>query len=602
VDDRYVNLSHNFYHKPQLELHYRYDLNPVSSISATGFYSKGRGAGSSINSSGTMFAVSSSGVVTDRLGADGTISDPTQARFYLANAYQRISYSFHQQGGILASFDTKPFEALRVTAGGEFRMWKADHPGHFTNLFGKSTVTAAYSRKDTAGRVMSSTFSRNVYQGDLDGPVSDLGNIFAWNLAGANDPTYRTQYRNYVGETPQYTLFAQGNLQIDKLNIMGSLQYVWYKYKLTENMPSESAIGRMLTRAEEAARGVLAEGPNGSGKFLMKDNAATNARWYEFDLVNATRSRGFLQPKFGANYNVNENLNVFANFAHVERFTDLSVYYNSGLVNPDAEDEKSDQFEAGIGWASEQVRAKVNAYTMDWKNKSARIQDVSKAGEPGYDRNGFRSELVGTSRHQGIEAEVTVPFEWLGLKGLEFSAAYTVMKNTWTNVLASVVNNPNGTPRAFNTGSLNERGQVDTLFFSELKNTPVASGPQTMLSLALNYNGDGFFTGVTVNHLARQFVLDGGSYMATDGGFWYDAAANGGTGATKFDSRYSNTLPTSWVASFNVGTRFTVSGVHTTASVQVINLLDTQFLVDGDRNGVIPGPTRALRFNLSASL
>jgi hypothetical protein len=176
------------------------------------------------------------------------------------------------------------------------------------------------------------------------------------------------------------------------------------------------------------------------------------------------------------------------------------------------------------------------------------------------------------------------------------------MKNTWTNVLASVVNNPNGTPRAFNTGSLNERGQVDTLFFSELKNTPVASGPQTMLSLALNYNGDGFFTGVTVNHLARQFVLDGGSYMATDGGFWYDAAANGGTGATKFDSRYSNTLPTSWVASFNVGTRFTVSGVHTTASVQVINLLDTQFLVDGDRNGVIPGPTRALRFNLSASL
>ncbi|MBS1214550.1 MAG: TonB-dependent receptor plug, partial [Proteobacteria bacterium] len=423
ADGRFVNLAHNFYHKAQAELHYRFDINPVSSVQATAFYSKGRGGGSSMNSLGTVYRRNSNGTITTLVGPEGYVIDPVVARnTYLANAFQRISYSFHQQGGILASFTTKPVDFLTVTAGGEFRSWTADHPGHFTNLYGKSSVNFSYARRDTAGRVMSSTFSRRVYQGDLDGPESDIGNIFGWNMAEGKDAAYSSQYRNYRGETPQYTIFLQGNAQFGKVNFMGSIQYVWYQYKLTEYMPSENAIGRMLTRAEEASRGTLREGPAGGGKFLMKDNAATAPRWYEFDLVNETRSRGFLQPKGGVNVNLTENLNVFGNYAHAERFVDLGIYYNQGRVDPQVEDEKSDQIEAGLGWTSEGVRGKINGYWMTWANKSARITDLSKAGDPGYDRNGNRSELVGKSIHQGIEAEVTVTLDkYLPVKGLEVS-------------------------------------------------------------------------------------------------------------------------------------------------------------------------------------
>ena len=42
---------------------------------------------------------------------------------------------------------------------------------------------------------------------------------------------------------------------------------------------------------------------------------------------------------------------------------------------------------------------------MIWDNKAARIQDITQAGQPGYDRNGFKSELVGQSTHRGIEVE-----------------------------------------------------------------------------------------------------------------------------------------------------------------------------------------------------
>lgn len=597
ADPRFVNLSHNFFHKPQAELHYRYDIDPVTSVQATAFYSKGRGGGSSLNGQGTVYRRNSDGTITSLVGPEGYIIDPVVARTtYLGNAFQRISYSFHQQGGILASVATKPFEFLNVTAGGEFRQWTADHPGHFTNMYGGTSRTQSYARRDSTGKIMSSTFSRRVYQGDLTGPSNDLGNIFGWDLAGANDPTFRTQYRNYKGETPQYTLFLQGNAQVhERVNIMGSIQYVWYKYKLTEYMPSESSIGRMLSRAEEAARGSLVEGPTGNGTFLMKDNAATAPRWYEFNLVNQARSRGFLQPKAGVNVNLTDNVNVFGNWAHVERFVDLGVYYNQGAVDPDVQDEKSDQIEVGAGWTSEGLRAKVNGYHMTWANKAARIQDASKAGEPGYDRNGFKSELVGKSIHKGIEAEATLLMEhYVGIKGLEFTGSFTYMDNKWKEVLDKVKYNPDGTRRAFNNSALNVAGKTQILYFDELVNTPVASGPQTMASIGVNYRTSSFFCGMNVSHFARQFALDGGSYMAVDGGF---AFVNG---VRIFDAKFDRALPAYTFVNANFGTSFELFGASATASVQVLNVLDAEYIADADRNGVYPGLGRALRFNLFA--
>ena len=366
------------------------------------------------------------------------------------------------------------------------------------------------------------------------------------------------------------------NWQFNELNIITSLQYVWYKYKLLEYMPSENGIGTMLTRAQEAARGsALAEGPTGNGTFLMKDNATSNPRWYEFTLVNETRSRGFLQPKFGLNFNATENLNMFANYAHVERFIDLGVYYNQGRVNPDVGDEKSDQYEVGVGWTSPEAWAKVNGYLMTWDNKSASIRDLSKAGEPGYDRNGFRSELVGKSEHRGIEFEAGLNLnKWLPVKGLELTGSFTYMQNRWKDVLTSVLTDPaTGLHRAFNTSGLNANGGRDTIFFEELANTPVASGPQTMAAIGITYRGEGFFTGLSWNYFARHYALDGGSYMAIDGS--YDALVT--NGKSKFIAKFDDVLPPYSFLNFNIGTDFDVFGLRSSASIQILNLFDNQF-------------------------
>lgn len=595
VTSKIVTLSHNHFHKPQVELHYNYDINATSSVRATAFFSRGRGGGSSLNSSGS--------IANSARASDGSIADTASARIYLANAYQRDSYSFHQQGGILANYETRLSDDLKATVGGEFRYWTADHPGHFTNLFGKTALNAqSYGYYDSTGVVSTSTFTRRTYQGDLVGN-NDVA-AFGWEMS-STDPTYNTQYRNYRGETPQYTLFTNLTYQLlPNLNINGTLQYQWYQYKLIENMPSESAIGRRLKKSEITSLGLGStrdEGPGANGKFYMKQysssSSPTVSNWYEFDLVNASRSRGFFQPKLGFNYNMTENFNLFGNVAHVERFVDLSVYYNSGRVNAAADDEKSDQLEFGVGWTSRDLNAKLNGYTMTWDNKSARIQDQSMAGQPGYDRNGFRSILVGSSSNKGVEFEFNGRLEALAsfLKGFQVRGSATISENKWKDVLESVKRDPTtGKRQTFNTGGYDATGVRDTVFIDELGGTHAGGPPQMMASLGLTYAASGFFVGVDMNYYAQHYGLDGDTYARVDG-TWNDTK-------TTFTYVYDQVLPSRTVWDAQAGYRFESFGLKANVTAQILNIFDTNYLADMDNFGVQPGVLRSFRLNLNLGI
>ena len=379
---------------------------------------------------------------------------------------------------------------------------------------------------------------------------------------------------------------------------MGSLQYVWYQYKLTENMPSENAIGQQLSASQVASLNLTQEGAIGD-KFYMKDNSATT-RWFEFNLVREDRSRGFLQPKIGINYNATPNLNIFGNFAHVERFVDLGVYYNQGRVNPNVEDEKSNQFELGLGWNSDYLYAKLNGYYMLWDNKSSYITDQSKAGEPGYDRNGNRSELIGTSRHMGVELELGLPLDnIIKVNGFGLRGSLTYMDNTWQSVLDNVKIDPiTGLRRSFNASALDENGNKYIQYFDELEGKHVASGPQFMSSLSLLYDNYGVFGSLDFSFFARDYMLDGDTYAAIDGE-WVGTDTKG---RDLFKSEFDNQLPSRGILDFNVGYNFNfgkqlpLKGV---VSFQVLNILDTDFLSSSDRFGVIPGLKRTFRGTLS---
>jgi outer membrane receptor protein involved in Fe transport len=613
MNDSIVSLAHNHFHKPQLELHYSYDVNENSTLRATFFYSKGSGGGSSLNGQ-SDFEIGAlrneHGIIDD---VDYIIND------YLANAYQRDSFSLHRQLGLLTNFDTKIGDNVNLTVGGEFRSWQANHPGFYTNLYGKDSVNAiryAYFVNDTT----ISRFTRTTFEGDMD-HKSDTGNPLNWDIdkAIAADPTYRTQYRNYKGTTPQLTIFGQANVQLTpQLNALGTLQYVWYNYKLQERMPSENAIGVPV-----AAGTVTKEGPDGNGNFYMRD-AFNSSQYYRFELVDESRSRGFIQPKVGLNYNASQNLNLFGSFAHVERFVDLGVYYNRGLINPDAEDEKSSQFELGFGWRTNNINAKVNAYRITWDNKSNYLIDPSKAGQPGYDRNGGRTELIGQSTHKGIEVAMNANvYNIIPIRGLTFRSSLTLMDNKWTDILDEVRlvspisrtgrfedknlnglldpgedTNGNGVldedRRIYNSGSsvLDYEGNRDAVYFDELKDTHVSGQPQTAVMMGLEYHHrSGFFGTFTMFYYDRDYTVDGGSYRPVDG-YWISPV-------DFIITEYSDQNPSRTTFDAAAGYRFDFYNMKMNLTGQIVNLFDKDYFASADAYGFIPGPKRTFRVNLS---
>lgn len=613
MNDDYVSLAHNHFHKPQLEFHYAYDVNDNSTLRATFFYSKGSGGGSSLNGQSDF-----------EIGAlrneDGIIDDVDYiVNDYLRFAYQRDSYSLHRQLGLLTNFDTKIGENINLTVGGEFRSWQADHPGFFTNLYGQDSINAfryAYFVNDST----IDRFRRWNFQGDID-HEDDTGNPLSWDIdqAIADDPTFRSQYRNYKGTTPQFTLFGQANVKLmPQLNALGTLQYVWYDYKLEERMPSENAIGVPVNPGT-----VTEEGPDGNGNFYMR-NASNPNQYYRFKLVNESRSRGFIQPKIGLNYNVDEHLNVFGSFAHVERFVDLGVYYNRGLVNTEAEDEKSNQVEVGFGWRTTNVIAKVNAYNIIWDNKATYLVDPSKAGQPGYDRNGGRTELVGQSTHRGIEVELNANiYNIIPIRGLSVRSSLSLMDNTWTEILDEVRlvpeisrtgkfedtnlnglldagedKNNNGVldedRRIFNSGSsvLDFEGNRDAVYFDELKDSHVSGQPQSALMAGLEYrHPSGFFSTFTMFYYDRDYTVDGDSYRPVDG-YWISP--------TDFViTEYSDQNPSRTVFNAAAGYKFNFYNLRMNLTGQVVNLFDKDYFASADGFGFIPGPKRTFRLNLS---
>ena len=78
------------------------------------------------------------------------------------------------------------------------------------------------------------------------------------------------------------------------------------------------------------------------------------------------------------------------------------------------------------------------------------------------------------------------------------------------------------------------------------------------------------------------------------------------TGRTRprrhYSAIYRNRLPERWVWNFNVGARLNFGMIKGTASIQVLNLFDNEYLEDADRFGVIPGLTRAIRFNMGLGI
>ncbi len=358
--------SYNQYHKPQLSLNHLWQINEKSSLSTALYASLGRGSGYSgqgytSDLSNTWYGCKDGTLNTFYRNSDGTfaydkIYEMNEASQNGSQMAMSKSINNHNWYGLLSTFTSSLTKEISYYAGIDLRYYKGIHTNELVDLYGGNFYVDRY-RKDVKPE------NNNIVSDSYINQRLKVGDVV---------------YRDYDGYVMQEGGFGQIEYNKDKLNsfISGSV--------------SNTAYWRY------------------DRFYYDKDHAKSQT----LNFIGFT-------VKGGANYNLTESHNVFANIGYISRapFFSGGAFLSSTVsnaTNPDAINEKILSFEVGYGYRSKYLSANINAYRTAWMDKTTTRTLTLKDG----DRASINMSGV-DALHQGVELDfVARPLEWLDITGM----------------------------------------------------------------------------------------------------------------------------------------------------------------------------------------
>ena len=369
----------NFYSKPVMMFNWDWNITPKSKLSTVLYASNGRGGGT--GDLGTVGGVRGQNVTAYR-DADGHINYDA---IFAANAaidantagarstlVRRASMNSHNWYGILANFQHKINDNWNFSIGTDDRYYYGYHYQMLTHLYG------ANGYKDASDRNISPKVVTRVH---------DYKNL-PWNPFGGKT-LGQEEHIGYSndGEVLWYSGFGQ--------------------VEFTKNNFSAFVQGSVSNQAYRRIDNFVVDGVTvQQGEVVNRKTSFKNLIGYNV--------------KGGANYNINENHNVFANVGFYSKQPFMSAVYpnNQQVVNPNLTNEKIFSAEVGYGFRSSKFNANLNLYRTEWRDRSARIPNQTFVTATGNVR-GY-SEINGiTQVHMGVEVDATYkPVKFLELHGM----------------------------------------------------------------------------------------------------------------------------------------------------------------------------------------
>lgn len=256
--------------------------------------------------------------------------------------------------------------------------------------------------------------------------------------------------------------------------------------------------------------------------------------------------QGFV-VKGGANYNINENHNVFANVGYFQKAPLFDAVFINFVnqINTGAKNEKTMAFEVGYGFRTQGFSANINAYSTNWRDKFLRRSIRQPDGEF------YQANILGVNAlHQGIEMD----FKWKPVDGLLITGMASLGDWIWQNDLKDV--------KIFNENQ-EEIGTVD-LYIAGLK---VGDAAQTTFALGANYElFEGFKVGVDWNYYDNYYAQ-------------YDPTGRGDE-AKKGVQPWE--VPAYGLVDANLRYNFKIGDFDATIFGNIINVFDTEFISDAD--------------------
>lgn len=512
--------SFNEYHKPQISLNHQWQIDHKSSLSTALYMSIGRGSGyrgeGKSAYSSAWYGASNGTLNTTYRNADGTfaydqIQEMNEQSDHGSNMVMAKNRNDHEWYGLLSTYTNQITKNLELTAGVDVRYYVGHHTAEIIDLYNGAYYTDERYR----------------------------GTVQPANNAAAADPNWKYEklgvgdiiYRDYDGHVHQEGFFAQLEWTKNKVNafVSGSLSNTGYwRYD------------RFYYDAAHAE----SEHSNYIGGNI----------------------------KGGANWNITEHSNVFANVGYISRAPYFSngVFLNSQnshAINPKATNEKAFSAELGYGYHSRLFTANVNAYYTKWMDKT-----MSRTGtfRDGSERAGERyyMNLTGVdARHMGIELDfVANPTRWMEIDGM-----FSWGDWEWASNAKGYFYDMSGQPlKNTSTGEIASGVMADDHAWVKLnqKGIKVGGSAQTTAALGVTLRPmTGLRIGVDWNVYARNY---------SD----YQVSASDLTAGQDYNVVNPWTIP--WGNQFDLSAsyRFKMGNVRATIYANLNNVFDQEYITD----------------------
>lgn len=266
--------------------------------------------------------------------------------------------------------------------------------------------------------------------------------------------------------------------------------------------------------------------------------------------------------KGGANYNLTDNHNVFANVGIISRapFFSSGVFLQSATsntVNPDAINEKAVSAEVGYGFHSQYLSANLNLYRTLWKNKTL-VRSSSLQNGTVLEMNIEGLDAL----HQGIELD----FVAKPIRNLEITGMASLGDWKW---------NSNGKGALYTT-------QGAAWDYKGNQEVPVGDSLQTRV----NINIDGIHVGNSAQTTAAvglKYEMLKGFKVGIDCNYFGRNYANFNISLSDYkDITYAQPwkMPDATTFDLNMSYRFKLNTFDATLIGNVNNLFDTEYIAD----------------------
>jgi len=449
--------NRNRFHKPQISLNHSWTLNEKSSLSSVLYVSIGDGGGRAWRGSsysGLYGTTSSTGELNmdyrsaetgyvdyGKLQKENAEGEKDEFGNYTrepgsSKAVLTESRNNHFWTGLLSTYTTKLGDYIDFYGGIDFRYYAGKHDGKILDLLGGQYVIDPSRARITAENMPGVT---DAYKNEK----LKVGDVI---------------YRDNTGYVVQEGIFSQGEYNRDALSVFLSGSVSNHTYWKVDKF------------------------------YYGGDNKKSDTKNFLAFTI-----------KGGANYNLNEQHNVFFNTGYVSRAPFMSGGYfvnihTSNNVNKDAINEKLFSAELGYGFKSSFLSANLNAYYTKWMDKTL----VKSFGS---NQNSFINLSGMNAVHKGIELElVSKPVRNLQLKGMVSLGDWK-----WDSKAKGYGFTSLGEPT--NDGNNPVAEAEHEPIYIDMKGVKVGNSAQTIFALMVDYTMfDKFTIGADYTHYSNNYA------------------------------------------------------------------------------------------------